>query len=354
MAEDRTEKATPKRRDDARQRGQVARSMEVNTALGVLALFMLLAAFGGSVLSGLTATMIHYLGSAGQTGDISPARAIYELQDSGFGALRMVAPFAVGALVVGIVGSAAQVRPGFFPKVIVPKFSALSPKAGIKRLVSIRSLARLVKDVIKLAAVASVTWWILSGEVDALMGLAGADPQRSIGVVSGIVMKLGMAVAATFVVIAVVDVVYERWQHEKDMRMTKDEVKREMKESDVAPEVKAQLKRRQREMAISRMMAAVPEADVVITNPTHFAVALRYARSMPAPMVVAKGADRVAFRIRAVATEHGVAVLEDPPLARSLFAAAEVGQYIPADAFSAVAEILAHVYRIAGREPALA
>ena len=148
--------------------------------------------------------------------------------------------------------------------------------------------------------------------------------------------------------------VYERWQHEKDMRMTKDEIKREMKESDVAPEVKAQLKRRQREMAISRMMAAVPEADVVITNPTHFAVALRYARSMPAPMVVAKGADRVAFRIRAVATEHGVAVLEDPPLARSLFAAAEVGQYIPAEAFSAVAEILAHVYRVAGREPALA
>ena len=346
MAEDRTEKATPKRRDDARQRGQVARSMEVNTALGVLALFMLLAAFGGSVLSGLTATMIHYLGSAGQTGDISPARAIYEMQDSGFGALRMVAPFALGALVVGVVGSAAQVRPGFFPKVILPKFSALSPKAGIKRLVSIRSLARLVKDVIKLAAVASVTWWILSGEVDTLMGLAGADPQRSIGVVSGIVMKLGMAVAATFVVIAVIDVVYERWQHEKDMRMTKDEIKREMKESDVAPEVKAQLKRRQREMAISRMMAAVPEADVVITNPTHYAVAIRYEPGSAAPLVVAKGQDNLAQVIKKIARKHRVPVIENKPLARGLYRQVEVGRMIPESLFQAVAEVLAYVYRL--------
>jgi flagellar biosynthetic protein FlhB len=136
--------------------------------------------------------------------------------------------------------------------------------------------------------------------------------------------------------------------------MTKEEVKREAKEADVNPEVKGQLKRRQHEMAVRRMMSAVPDADVVITNPTHYAVALRYARSLPAPQVVAKGVDHVAHRIIATARESGVEVVPSPPLARSLYAAAEVGQYIPADAFGAVAEILAHVYRATGREPAAA
>ena len=136
--------------------------------------------------------------------------------------------------------------------------------------------------------------------------------------------------------------------------MTRDEVRREAKEQDVNPEIKGQLKRRQREMAVRRMMSAVPDADVVITNPTHFAVALRYAKALPAPRVVAKGADNVAFRIIAMAKENGVTVVQDPPLARSLFATAEVGQFIPADAFGAVAEILAHVYRASGREPAAA
>ena len=154
--------------------------------------------------------------------------------------------------------------------------------------------------------------------------------------------------------IAVADLMFERWQHERDLRMTKEEVKREAKDADVNPEVKGQLKRRQHEMAVRRMMSAVPDADVVITNPTHFAVALRYARSLPAPQVVAKGADHVAHRIIATARENGVSVVQDPPLARSLYAAAEVGQYIPADAFGAVAEILAHVYRASGRQPAAA
>ena len=167
-------------------------------------------------------------------------------------------------------------------------------------------------------------------------------------------MKIGWAIVAVYVLLALADLAYERWQHERDLRMTKDEVRREFKEQDVNPEVKGQLKRRQREMAVRRMMAAVPDADVVITNPTHFAVALRYARALPAPQVVAKGADNVAFRIISVARENGVSVIQDPPLARSLFANAEVGQYIPADAFGAVAEILAHVYRAGGREPAAA
>ncbi|MFN8109685.1 MAG: flagellar biosynthesis protein FlhB [Thermoleophilia bacterium] len=354
MAEDRTEKATPKRRAEASERGQVARSSELNTAAGLMALFVMLAFFGGSTMRSLGDLMRRTLASAGQTGTIGPEGAISLLQSTGFQALRLVAPFAVAALVVGVGVSVLQVRPKFSPKVITPHFGAINPLQGVKKMVSMRSAARLVKDIGKVAVVGAITWWVLRGQMDTLVGLTGAEPGRSLSVVSGIVMKLGFSVAVAYLVLAIADVIYERWQHEKDMRMTKDEVKREAKEAEMAPEVKGQMKRRQREMAMRRMMAAVPEADVVITNPTHFAVALRYTRSLPAPMVVAKGADHVALRIRAVAAEHGVAVLEDPPLARSLYAAAEVGQYIPAEAFAAVAEILAHVYRIAGREPAAA
>ena len=336
MADDRTEKATPKRRDEARQRGQVARSTELNTGAGLLALFMLLAAFGGSMLSAFAELMSMFLGSAGETGTIGPSDGFRMMMDTGMTAMRIAAPFAIGGVCVGVVMSALQVRPGFFPKVITPKFSAINPLTGAKRLFSIRSFATLAKDLLKIGIVSTVTWWSLRGQMDTLMNLTGADPQRSLAVVSSIVMKLGFAVAGAYIVLAIADVIYERWQHERDMRMSKDEVKREAKEGDIAPEVKAQMKRRQREMAVRRMMSAVPDADVVITNPTHFAVALKYTRNLPAPQVVAKGADQVALRIRAVAAEHGVTVMEDPPLARSLYAAVEVGQLIPAEAFAAV------------------
>jgi flagellar biosynthetic protein FlhB len=354
MAEDRTERATPKRRSDARARGQVARSTELNTGASVLTLFVLLSAVGGSMLAGFGAVMSRTLAGAGQTESITPAAAWALATDTGMQALRLGAPFGVAALVIGVLASAVQVRPGFFPKVVTPRFSAISPKTGVKRLFSVRSLIRLVKDIGKVALVGGITWWVLKGRVPEILGLMGADPATTLSVVGGIILQLGLTVGVAYLVLSLADIAYERWQHEKDMRMTKDEVKREGKDADIPQEVKGMMKRRQREMAITRMMAAVPKADVVITNPTHYAVALRYARNLPAPMVVAKGVDNVAFRIIGVAREHDVAVMQDPPLARSLYAAAEVGQYIPADAFAAVAEILALVYRVSGREPAAA
>ena len=352
MASDRTEKATPKRREEARSRGQVARSMELNTGAGLLAVFTLLAVFGGGMFAALAAVMSEGLAGAGTTGPITPEAAWSIIMDTGRTAMRVVAPFAIGCAIVGALASAIQVRPGLLLSVLTPRFSAVSPKSGIKRLFSLRSLVRLVKDLLKIGIVAAVTWWVLRGEMDELVLLTGARPETSMAVTAGAVMHVGFAVAAAYIVMALADVVYERWQHERDMRMSKDDVKREARDGDLSPEIRAQMKRRQREMAVRRMMSAVPEADVVITNPTHYAVALRYARSLPAPQVVAKGADQVALRIIATAREHGVEVVQDPPLARSLHAAAEVGQFIPAEAFAAVAEILAAVYRVTGREPA--
>jgi flagellar biosynthetic protein FlhB len=353
-AGDKTERATPRRRDEARKRGQVARSREINTGLGLLATFAMLSFMGGWMLAGLTRVMGTSLNAAGETERITPASGWRIMTEAGWDSLRLTAPFAVAGVAVGVLASAIQVRPGITPEVLKPRFSVLSPISGVKRLFSARSLVGAVKDIAKVTITGVVAYVVLRGAIPDLIGLLGASPGLAIVVVGGLVMKIGWAIVAVYIIIALADLGFERWQHERDLRMTKDEVRREFKEQDVNPEVKGQLKRRQREMAVRRMMSAVPDADVVITNPTHFAVALRYARALPAPQVVAKGADNVAFRIIGVARENGVAVIQDPPLARSLFANAEVGQYIPADAFGAVAEILAHVYRATGREPAAA
>jgi flagellar biosynthesis protein FlhB len=353
-AGEKTERATPRRREESRKRGQVARSREINTGLGLLATFALLAFLGGWLLTGLAQVMSRSLGGAGTSGPITPAAGWQIMTAAGWDALRLVAPFAAAGAIVGVVASAIQVKPGIMPSVLKPRFSVLNPISGAKRLLGPRSLVSIVKDLIKVSATGAIAYVILRGSIPDLMSLMGAGPGRTIAVVSELALRIGFSIVAVYAFIAVADLLYERWQHERDLRMTRDEVRREAKEQDVNPEIKGQLKRRQREMAVRRMMSAVPDADVVITNPTHFAVALRYAKALPAPRVVAKGADNVAFRIISTARENGVTVVQDPPLARSLFAAAEVGQFIPAEAFEAVAEILAHVYRASGREPAAA
>lgn len=353
-AGERTERATPKRRDEARKRGQVARSREVGTGLGLLTTFAMLSFMGGWLLTGLAQVMTRSLSTAGDHAPITPTEGWRVMMDAGWDSLRLTAPFAAAGLLVGVVASAIQVRPGITTEVLKPRFSVLNPAAGVKRLFSTRSLVGVVKDVLKIVLTGVVAYFVLRDSIPDLTALLGVGPGRAMVVVGGIVLRIGFSIAVVYVAIAAADLAYERWQYERDIRMTKDEVRREAKEGDVSPEVKGQLKRRQQEMAVRRMMSAVPDADVVITNPTHYAVALRYARALPAPQVVAKGADHVAHRIIAAAREHGVTVVPQPPLARSLFAAAEVGQYIPADAFGAVAEILAHVYRATGREPAAA
>lgn len=332
----------------------MARSREINTGAGILAMFAMLSFMGPWLFAGLVRVMSTSLSSAGTTETITPSRGWRVMTDAGYDSMRFTAPFAIAGVIVGVVASAIQVKPGLTTSVLKPRFSVLNPISGVKRLFGLRSLVTLVKDLIKVTACGVVAYVVMKGAIPDLMALLGASPGMAMVVVARLIMKIGWAIVAIYVLIAIADFAYEKWQHEKDLRMSKDEVKREAKEADVNPEVKGQLKRRQREMAVQRMMSAVPDADVVITNPTHYAVALRYARALPAPQVVAKGADQVALRIIAKARESGVSVVQAPPLARSIYAAAEIGQFIPADAFGAVAEILAHVYRATGREPAAA
>lgn len=351
---EKTERATPKRREEARKRGQVARSQEVNTGLGLLMVFSMLAFMGSWMLSGFMSVMERGLTDAGGADALTPMGAWDALTAAGLEGLWLTAPFAIAGVIVGVLASALQVTPKITPEVLKPRFSILNPVNGVKRLLGLRAMVRSVKDVLKIVITGAVAFFVLKTSIDDLMGLLGAPPGMVLTVVGGLVLKVGFSVAGAYLVIALADFIYERWQHERDLRMTLDEVRREFKEQDLGPEVKAQMKRRQREMAVRRMMSDVPDADVVIVNPTHFAVALKYAQAYPAPKVVAKGADHVAQRIIATAREHGVTVRREPPLARSLYATAEVGQYIPADAFGAVAEILAHVYKTTGRTPAAA
>lgn len=353
-AGEKTEKATPKRVDEARKRGQVARSQEVNTGLGLLAVFSMLAFMGGWMLSGFIAVMESGLRDSGTGGALHPMDAWDVMMSAGLNGLWLTAPFSVGGVLVGVIASAVQVKPGITPQVLKPRFSMINPINGVKRLLSLRSLVRTVKDIAKIIITGLIAYWVLRSSVDDLISLLGAPPGLAMSVIGVMVLKVGFAIAGVYIVIAVADLIYERWQTGRDMRMTKDEVKREFKEQELGPELKGQMKRRQREMAVRRMMSDVPDADVVIVNPTHFAVALKYARAYPAPKVVAKGADHLARRIIDCARENGVTVRREPPLARSLFSAAEVGQFIPAEAFGAVAEILAHVYRTTGAEPAAA
>lgn len=354
MANDRTEKATPKRREESRKRGQVARSPEVNVAIGLLTAFSLLAAVGGSTLAAMRELLADSLSTAGNAPDLTFTEVWNRAMGGTWQAMRMLAPYLGVGAAAGVLASAAQVRPKITPEVLKPRFSVINPITGFKKFYSPRTAVGLVKDLLKVGLIGTLVYVMVKNEMSEFAGLTGAEPGQILGVVGAVILKLGFAVVGVYAVIAIGDFVFERHQHEKDIRMTKDEVKREAKDQDVSPQLRGAIKAKQREMAMARMMAAVPQADVVITNPTHYAVALSYTRDLPAPRVVAKGADHVAARIRDAAREHGVTVLEDPPLARSLYAAAEVGDFVPAESFAAVAEILAYVYRITGRTPAAA
>jgi flagellar biosynthetic protein FlhB len=231
---------------------------------------------------------------------------------------------------------------------LTPKLSKLNPFSGLKRLFSLKSLTELVKSIIKILIVGTVSYLVVRKEMDAFPGLINLGVADILIFISKIAFKTMLYTSLVMILMAIADVAYQRWQHEKDLRMTKQEVKDESKQRDGDPAVKARIRAVQRDMARKRMMAAVPEATVVITNPTHLAIALKFDKDLPAPIVLAKGAGHMAAKIRAIANENDVPVVEQKPLARSMFKLVEVGDYIPAELYRAVAEVLAYVYRLKG------
>ena len=349
MSGERTEKATPKRRNEARKKGQVARSTEVNSTVVLLAAVSALALAAptlGSSLRGLLSETMGRVARPEVTGTTIGGLIGHWAQL----AFSLMIPVLAAAAGAAILASVIQNKPAITPAAIRVDFKKLSPVGGIKRLVGTNSWVEVAKSLVKIVLVAAVGAAVIWPEIDSLATLGDQPPSAILDVTDALIVRLAFFILALLVPLATADAIWQRRQHEKSLRMSKQEVKEEARQSDVAPEIKGAIRRRQMQMSRQRMLAQVPSADVIVTNPTHFAVALRYGKDVSAPRVVAKGADLLAKRIREIAAEHDVAIVENAPLARTLYAEVDVDQEIPADLFAAVAEILAFVYRTSSRK----
>jgi flagellar biosynthetic protein FlhB len=350
-ADNRTEKATPKRRNQARKRGQVARSQEVATAAVLIASVAALAMFGPHMFHGLKNVVGRGLAQAGD-----PSLATDNgLRKVGMWAMLtfagLVAPVLIVTALAAFVANVAQVRLRLSPEALKPSFKRLDPIAGMKRLFGPNALVEAGKAVAKTTIIGGVTFLALWPKLQGLGSLVGLPPQLLAPRLGGMVVSLALRALPAIALIAALDYIWQLRRHNRSLRMSRDEVRQEARESDLSPEVRGAIRRKQMERARKRMLAAVPTADVVIANPTHFAVALRYDGTVPAPQVVAKGVDYVALAIRRVAEEHGVPVVTDPPLARALYREVELDAIIPEAFFAGVAEVLAFVYRTARKRP---
>ncbi len=349
MANNKTEKATPKRQDEARQKGQVARSMDLNGAVVLLAGLFALAATGPHLAAVLREALEDGLTLAAQPSVVNRDGLGALMSGVAIASMLAMAPIVGACAVAGILTNLAQVQWKPSAKAMKPDFKKISPLQGAKNLFGPNAIFEAGKSVSKLAAVGGVAALVLLPRLTELGGLVGIGPDSLGREIARLVLQVAQRAALAYLVIAVVDYFWQRHRHEKGLRMEKEEVKQEHKQQNLPPEVRAMLRRRQMQAARARMMDAVPDADVVVTNPTHFAVALRYDGAAAAPQVVAKGQDILAKRIREKAADAGVPVISDPPLARSLHATVEIGELVPEALYQAIAELLAFVYRTAGR-----
>ncbi len=342
-----TEKATPKRREEARKRGQVAKSPDLAGAAVFLAGVFVLHLLAAPTLASIGGTMQAVLSRIQEHQDFTTV-SVWTLFLRAFGSASLLlgSLFAVAAIAgVGVnvlqTGGVVSLVP------LTPSFKKINPYTGVQRLFSKQVLVNFGKQLLKLGAVLVIVYTTIAGSLNSLAMLGEMPARALIGFVGDLVFSIGWKFGFVLVIVALLDLAYERWQYEESLKMSKQEVKDEYRQSEGNPEIKGALKRRQREFARRRMMAAVPKATVIVTNPTHVAVALAWdEEKMEAPVVTAKGADLIAKRIREIAAEHGVPTMENPPLARTLYAKVELDQAIPPNMYAAVAQVIAFVFKI--------
>ena len=346
---EKTEPATPKRLEDARKKGQLAQSKEIPATLVLLA-GLLGFYFLGSYMSDNLLVIIRDLLGGVATDELTETNAC-NLLLSLLGQLGLaLAPLMLMFLTAGIAGNVLQNRFLFTMEPLTPKFSKLDPIKGVTKLFSMQSLVEMFKSVAKIVIVGYVAYVTVKGEKENLLPLMMMEPVNILTYIGKVSFKICVRTLWVLVPLVALDYAFQRWNYNKSLKMTKQEVKDEFKHREGDPLIKGRIRSVQREMARRRMMEEVPEADVVITNPTELAIALRYDReAMSSPKVVAKGAGFVAKRIREIAVESRVPVVEDKPLARSLYKLVDIGQVIPPDMYKAVAEVLAYVYRLKNR-----
>jgi len=350
---DKTEKATPKRRSEARKKGQVAKSTDLNGAVVLAAGLVGLTFMGPKVVSGISSAMRSIFAQISHPGEATTAAGLHALMSLAMSTiLATVAPIAAMCVAAAVLANVGQVGMKPSLQALKPSFGKLNPLTGFKNVFGSRAPFEGAKAIAKVLIVGAVVALALIPQLTQLGASVGTPPAALGSLISSSVMGVAERASIAWLLIAVIDVIWQRHKFNKSLKMTKQEVKEEHRNADLPPEIKGAIRRRQRQAAMARMMAALPQADVVVTNPTHFAVALQYDGSHPAPVVVAKGQDLVAKQIRRIAEENNVPIVPDPPLARALHKSVEIGQMIPAELYAAVAQVLAFVYRMAGRRKA--
>ena len=346
--DDKTEKATPKKRKDARERGQVVKSGDLSTGLLLLVMFGTLKFAGGYSMGRLKYVFTKYLtafdsvSESVTTADVTSV--FFDLTASFF---IMVAPLLLASVVMSFLVNYLQVGFLYTTKTLKPEFSKINPIEGFKRIFSMNALVEMLKSNIKFIVIAGIIYKEVNKNIADFPMLMNSEIIVSVKLIIDLIMSIAFKTCIALMIIAVFDYLYQWWRHERNLMMTKQEVKEELKQMEGDPNIKGRIKQKQREMSMMRMMAQVPKADVVITNPTHYAVALQYdEKQHSAPIVLAKGKDLVALRIKEKAKEHNIEIVENKPLAQALYAAVDIGDEIPQEFYAAVAEILAKIYSI--------
>lgn len=355
MGGEKTEPATSKKLDDARKEGQVAKSREIANGLGLLALFLILKFWVGHIGEQLLGVFqIVYNRIPDLTvypNGFMPEASVMSL----FGlmlkqVLLILAPILIIGFLVAFLSDLVQVRWKPTTKPLKPKFSKLNPISGFKKIFSVNSLVELVKSVLKIGLIVYVCFSYLKERWLLLFNLYDMSLMQAIGLAAETMTDLGIRISALYMVIALGDYIYQRVKFSNDMKMTKQEIKEEFKQMEGDPQIKGQIRAKMREASRRRMMQDLPKADVVITNPTHYAVAIQYDPEIAdAPVVIAKGEDYMAARIKEVARENQIEIVENKPLARMLYANVDIGQAVPPELYQAVAEVLAFVYHLQGK-----
>lgn len=352
---EKTEEPTSKKLEDARKDGQVAKSKEIANAFGLLSLFLVMKLYLGTMGTRFLELFSAVYGQIPDVikmynGNLPIASLQVLIRSMMLRLLLIIAPVLLVGVAVAFVCDVVQVKWQPTTKPLQPKFNKLNPVKGFGRLFSANSIMELLKSVLKLGLIGYMVYSYLKDRVSDIFLLYDISLNQAIGLIGEVVVDLGIRIAAVYMIIAFLDFAYQKWKFKEDMKMTKQEVKDEYKNQEGDPQVKSKQKQRMREASMRRMMQQLPEADVVITNPTHYAVAIKYdADKYDAPYVLAKGENYLAQRIKDVAKENNIEIVENKPLARMLYANVEVGGLVPPELYQAVAEVLAFVYHLKGK-----
>lgn len=352
---EKTEPATSKKLNDIRKEGQVAKSKELITAVSLMSLFIILKIYLSKLGTGLIDVYTQVYNSISKVVDDSynglPIRTAGSvMQQVIIDMIKLVIPILLVAIVIAILGNMLQQKWMVTAKPLQPKFSKISPISGFKRMFSVRQLVELIKSIAMISIIMIVVYNTVKSKMNILLTFYDVGLNTALSTIGSIIIDIGIKISAVFLIVGFADLFYQRIKFKNDNMMTKQEIKDEFKNTEGDPQVKGQIKRRMQEVSRRRMMQQLPEADVVITNPTHFAVALKYEPDAgKAPVVIAKGADYLAFQIKDKAKEYNIAIVENKPLARILYHNIDIGMEIPPELYQAVAEILAVVMRTNNR-----